>query len=115
MQLYILAARKAHMEVLCRYRPDFIAGHFSAKCTLELVARKYYLPGMVRKVKAYTPACLTCQRVRPVRHRPHGGMELLSQPRGPWTDVSVDFIVGLPLSCQTGHTKSHNALPIVVD
>jgi hypothetical protein len=87
MQLYVPAAGGARTEVLQRHHDDPIAGHFGSKSTLELVARKYYWPGMARKVKAYTRACLTCQRVCPVRHRPHGSMEPLQQPRGPWTDI----------------------------
>jgi hypothetical protein len=62
------------MEVLRCHHDNPMAGHFGAKRTLELVARKYYWPGMVRDVKAYTRACSTSQWVRPVRHRPHGNM-----------------------------------------
>ncbi len=96
MQLYVMAAGGGCTEVLQRHYNDPIAGQFGAKCTLELVSRKYYWPGMLRKVKAYTRACSTCQCVRPLCHRPHGSMEPLPQPRGPWTDISMDFIVGLP-------------------
>jgi hypothetical protein len=39
-----------------------------ARCTLDLVARKYYWPGMLRHVKAYTKACLMCQRICPAHH-----------------------------------------------
>jgi hypothetical protein len=80
MQLYVPAAGGARTEVLRRHHEYPITGHFGAKRTLELVARKYYWPGMSRKVKAYTQACSTCQHVRPVRHRPHGSMEPLPQP-----------------------------------
>ncbi len=103
------------MEVLCRHHDDPIAGHFSAKHTLELVARKCYWPGMSREVKAYTRACLTCQRIRPARHRPHGSMEPLPQPRGPWTDIPMDFIVGLPESYRKCHTKPNNAILVVIN
>ncbi len=115
MQLYVPAAGGARTEVLRCHHNDPIAGHFGAKRTLELVARKYYWPSMSRKVKAYTRACLTCQRVHPVRHRPHGSMEPLPQPRGPWTDISMDFIVGLPESCRKRHAKPYNAILVVVD
>jgi hypothetical protein len=71
------------MEVLCRHHDDPIMGHFGAKRTLELVARKYHWLGMACKVKAYTRACSPCQRVHPVRHRPHGDMEPLPQLCGP--------------------------------
>jgi hypothetical protein len=115
MQLYVLAAGGACTEVLRRHHDDPITGHFSSKRTLELVARKYYWPGMEREVKAYTRACSTCQRVHQVWHWPHGSMELLPQPRGPWTYISVDFNVGLPVSRRKRPAKPHNAILVDVD
>ncbi len=115
MQLYVPAAGGALTEVLRRHHDDPIIGHFGSKRTLELVARKYYRPGMARKVKAYTRACLTCQCVRPVQHRQHRSMEPLPQQSGPWTDNSVDFIMGLPVSCRKRHVKPYNAILVVVD
>jgi hypothetical protein len=42
-------------------------------------------------------------------------MELLPQPRGLWTDISVGFIVGLPVSCRKRYAKPYNAILVVVD
>jgi hypothetical protein len=125
--LYVPGAGGARTEVLRRHHDDPLARHFGSKRTLDLVARKYYWPGMSRDVKAYCKACLTCQRVRPVRHRPHGSLEPLPQPRGPWTDISMDFVVGLPESSQKarekgqesergkGRGRSYNAILVIVD
>jgi hypothetical protein len=115
MQLYIPAAGGGRTEVLRRHHNDPIAEHFGTKRTLELVFRKFYWPGMLCEVKAYTRACSTCQRIRPMRHRPHGSMEPLPQLRGPWIDISMDFIVGLSESCRKGHAKPYNAILVVVD
>jgi hypothetical protein len=60
MQLYVLTAGGGRTEVLRRYHDDPMAGHFVDKRTFELVSRKYYWPGMARKVKAYTRAFSTC-------------------------------------------------------
>ncbi len=70
---------------------------------------------MVYKVKAFTQAYSSCQHVHPLWQRLHGIIEPLPQPHGPRTDISVDFIVSLPVSRWKNHTKPHNALPIVVD
>jgi hypothetical protein len=115
MQLYVLTAEKSRTEVLRRYHDNPIVGHFGAKRTLELVSRKYYWLGMSHEVKAYSRACSTSQRVRPVPHRPHGSMEPMPQPRGPWTDISMDFIVGLPESHRKRHAKLYNAILVVID
>jgi hypothetical protein len=71
MQLYVPAAGGGRTEVLQRYDDDPIARLFGAKHILELVSRKYYWLGLLRKVKAYTQACSTSQRVCLVRHRLH--------------------------------------------
>ncbi len=49
--------------------------------------------------------------MRPMR--PHGSMEQLPQPRSPWTDMSMDFIVGLKESRRKHHAKPYNAILIV--
>jgi hypothetical protein len=115
MQLYVLAAEGARTKVLHCHHDDPIVGHFGMKRTLELVARKYYWPGIAREVKAYTQTCSTCQRVCPVQHRLQGNMEPLPQPRVPWVDILVDFIVGLPVSRRKCYAKPHNAILVVVD
>ncbi len=115
MHLYVQTAVRDCTEVLRLLNDDPIAGDFSAKCTLELMFRKYYWPGMLRRVKAYTWACSTCQRICPERHRPHRSMEQLPQPRGPWTDISMDFIVGLPESRLKCHKKPYNTILVAVD
>ncbi len=41
-------------------------------------------------------------------------MEPLPQLCGPWTDILVDFIIGLPVSCRKRHAKPHNAILVVI-
>ncbi len=115
MQLYVPAAGGGHTEVLRRHHNDPITEHFSAKRTLEFVSRKYYWPGMLHEMKAFTRACSTCQRICPMPHRPHESMEPLPQLHGPWTDITMDFIVGLPESYRKHHAKLYKAILDVMD
>jgi hypothetical protein len=41
-------------------------------------------------------------------------MEPLSQQRSPWTNISVDFIIGLPVSCQKCHAMPYYAILIII-
>jgi transposase InsO family protein len=129
--LYVPGAGRARTEVLRRHHDDLIAGHFGLRRSLDLVARKYHWPGMSCDVKAYCKACSTCQQVRSVQHKPHGSLEPLPQPRAPWTDILMDFIVGLPESSRKAREKGqenehgnergkggghlYNAILVVVD
>ena len=75
---------------------DPLAGHFGYLRTLELVSRKYYWPGISRDIKEYVDTCDTCHRIKPVRHKPYGILNPLPQPRGPYTDLTMDFITNIP-------------------
>jgi hypothetical protein len=114
MQLYVLTDGGGSKKVLWRYNDNPIAGHFGIKRTLELVSRKYNWLGMAHKMKAYTRACSTCQRVCPVRHWLQGSMEPLPQPRSPWRHISMNFVIDLQESRQKRHAKPYNAIPVVV-
>jgi hypothetical protein len=113
--LYVPAEGCARREVLRRHHNNPIASHFGTHRTLKLVARKYYWLGMLHNVKAYTKACSTCQCIRPVWHRPHSIMEPLPQPHGPWTDILMDFIVGLPESCRQPSGRPYKAILVIVN
>jgi hypothetical protein len=42
-------------------------------------------------------------------------MEPLPQLHDAWTDISMDFIVGLPESCRPPRGRPYNAIFVVVD
>ena len=80
---------------------------------LELIQRKYYWPRMAKEIKAYTKSCTACQQAKPTRHKPYGELQLLQQPWGPYTNISMDFIVGLPPSkCWS---KAYNSILVIMD
>ncbi len=70
---------------------------------------------MLRDIKAYTKASSTCLHICQVWHRPHGMMEPLPQPRSPWTNILIDFIVGLPESPRRPRGKRYNVILIVLN
>jgi hypothetical protein len=58
----------------------------------------------------YVVECDTCQRVKADHMRPARLLQPLSIPAWKWEDISMDFIVGLPL---TGH--KFNSIWVIVD
>ena len=86
------------MEVLWSNHDNLLAGHFGYVRTLELIWCEYYWPHMAKEIKVYMKSCTACQQAKPTCHKPYRELQLLQQPWGPYTNISMDFIVGLPLS-----------------
>ena len=68
---------------------------------------------MIKDVKAYIASCNVCQRVKVPRHRPYGELQVLPQLEGPWQQVTMDFITGLPPSKRRGCI--YEAILVIVD
>ena len=75
-----------------------LAGHPGIKRTLELVSRDYWFPRMRSFVSEFVKSCDACKRAKPARHAPYGELVPLPVPPRPWSSVSMDFVVELPLS-----------------
>ena len=95
------------------HHDDPLTEHFDAKRTQELIGRKYYWPSMSDDVRMYFASCMTCARVKATRHKPYGELELLPVPKGPWEDLTMDFVTGLPPSGRRG--QAYDAILVVVD
>jgi hypothetical protein len=48
----------------------------------------------------YVSECGTCWKVKADYMKPEGLLQLLSIPEWKWDDVSMDFIVGLPMTAR---------------
>jgi hypothetical protein len=53
---------------------------------------------MKRETARYVFECDTCQKVKADYMKPEGLLQPLSIPEWKWDDISMDFIVGLPLT-----------------
>ena len=112
-KLYVPPEGGARAEVLWSNHDNPLVGHFGYVRMLELIWRKYYWPHMAKEIKAYTKSCTACQWAKPTCHKPYGELQSLQQPWGPYTDISMDFIVGLPPSkCQS---KAYNSILVIMD
>jgi len=95
--------------VLQLYHDAIPAGHPGISNTLELVSRNYYWPRMSEYVMQYVEGCETCQRTKPQWKQPHGKLQPLEVPLGPWQHVSTDYIGPLPVS------NGFDAIQVVCD
>ena len=53
---------------------------------------------MLQSVKKYVATCIQCQQTKNITTKSQSLLQPLSIPTTPWTEISMDFIVGLPSS-----------------
>ncbi|KAG8483069.1 hypothetical protein CXB51_021931 [Gossypium anomalum] len=71
-----------------------LMGHFGISKTFSFLHEHFYWLGMRRDVERICERCLICKRAKS-KVQPYGLYTPLPIPDTPWTDVSMDFILGL--------------------
>nr|XP_034886896.1 uncharacterized protein LOC118027607 [Populus alba] len=84
-------------------------GHFGYLKTLTRISASFVWLGIRTSVKSFIRDCEVCQRCKHETLRPAGLLQPLPIPQRIWTDISMDFIDGLPLS------QGYNVIMVVVD
>ena len=70
-------------------------GHVGRDRTLQLVVDAYFWPTLRRDVARFVERCVRCQKSK--GHASNSGLYMpLPIPTQPWTDISMDFVLGLP-------------------
>ncbi|KAG7530867.1 Zinc finger CCHC-type [Arabidopsis thaliana x Arabidopsis arenosa] len=72
-----------------------LMGHFGVAKTLEIMKDHFHWPHMVRDVERICGRCVTCKKAKS-KVQPNGLYTPLPIPSHPWTDISMDFVLGLP-------------------
>jgi hypothetical protein len=70
----------------------------------------FWCPNMKGEIAEYVSGCDTCQKIKASHLKTAGQMQLLSIPAWKWDDISIDFIVGLPLT-----PRKHDSIWVIVD
>jgi hypothetical protein len=72
--------------------------------------KQFWWMRMKHKTARYVSECDTCRKVKADYMKPGGLLQLLSVPDWKWDDISMDFIVGLPLT-----SRKNNSIWVIVD
>jgi hypothetical protein len=62
--------------------------------------QQFWWTRMKRETSRYVFECDTCRKVKADYMKPGGLLQPLSIPEWKWDDISMDFIVGLPMTLQ---------------
>ena len=70
----------------------------------------FWWNNMKKEVAEYVDKCLTCQEVKVEHQYPVGELQPLEVPTWKWDSISMDFVMGSPLSA-----LKKNAIWVIVD
>jgi len=60
--------------------------------------RNFVFPDMRRKVSKYIKRCDSCNKNKAIRYAKYRNLEFYEPPHKLWDEVTIDFIVKLPIS-----------------
>jgi hypothetical protein len=102
--------KRLKTHILREHHDIDTAGHLGIDKTTEAIMRNFYWPKMGKEIKRYIQTCDTCQRNKASNQSPAGLLQPLPIPGKRWEEITMDFIVQLPLTRQ-----EHDAIVVFVD
>ncbi|KAA0033067.1 transposon Tf2-1 polyprotein isoform X1 [Cucumis melo var. makuwa] len=84
------------LAMLHAFRDSVVGGHSGFLRTYKRLTAELYWEGMKSNVKKHCEECLTCQRNKTLALSPAGLLVPLEVPQQVWSDISMDFVDGLP-------------------
>ena len=91
------------------HRSKFVVHPGSTKMYQDL-KRQYWWEGMKRDVANFVAKCMVCQQVKAEHQRPSGLLQPLPIPEWKWDEITMDFVMGLPLT-----PLKHDTVRLIVD
>jgi hypothetical protein len=94
--------KESHRALYC--------AHLGVKKMHVDMAKLFFWVGMKRDVVHFITKCLECRQFKVGHHHPTCLLQLHDVPMSKWEVISMDFVVGLPLTLHR-----HNAILVIVD
>ena len=83
-------------KVLKEFHDSVVGGHSGFFRTYKRISSILFWEGMKRDIQKYVQECEVCQRSKYETLSPAGLLQPLPIPTSTWTDLSMDFLGGLP-------------------
>ena len=84
-------------EIIRLHHDVLAVGHRECWKMVELVMKNYWWPEITRDIGRYVEGCNLCQRMKNRTEEVAGKLKLSEIPEKPWTHLTVDFIMKLPV------------------
>lgn len=108
-RLYIGENLALQTKLIASLHDSAVGGHSGIQASYQRIKQLYYWPGMKMAVENYVKQCAVCQMAKSSRQKPAGLLQPLPPPLTPWSEITMDFIEGLPVS------EGFNSILVVVD
>jgi hypothetical protein len=96
-------------KLISAFHSSAVGGHFGIHVTYQRLKWLFAWTGLKAQVTEFVKQCDTCQHAKHSTIAPGGLLQPLPLPSGPWRDITMDFVEGLPLS------DGYNTILVVVD
>ena len=108
-RMYIGANLALQTKLIAAHHDTAVGGHSGIQATYHRLKQLYYWPGLKVAVENYIHQCIVCQQAKHTNSKPAGLLQPLPPPDSPWTELTMDFIEGLP------NSECANSILVVVD
>lgn len=108
-RVWIGANTALQTKLISALHQSAVGGHSGITVTYQRVKKLFAWAGLKAAVEDYVKQCEVCQHSKHEHTKPAGKLQPLPVPTGPWQDISMDFIDGLPKS------EGFDSIMVVVD
>jgi transposase InsO family protein len=115
MMIGIEVPEELQEAIIRQHHDDPVHGHPGIARTMELIQRNYQFKNMKDKIASYIKKCADCQKNKHSTHAQYGESQPMELPSEPWTDISMDFVTGLPLSEDPATGLLYDSILVMVD
>ena len=106
---------KDQRKVISDHHDRPLLGHPGHDKTIELIQQRYQFLNMRKAVENYIQQCTTYAQNKSTRHKPYGEQQQIKALQQAWQEITMDFIVKLPLSKDTITDIKYDSILVVVD
>jgi hypothetical protein len=110
IRIYVLSNDELRMLILSEAHREVYMAHPGVTKMREDLKPLFFWKGMKGDMVNYVARCLECQQVKAEHRHPTGLLQPHAILESKWEVISMDFIVGLPLTA-----RRHDSIFVVVD